>query len=92
MDRPSAAVAFEAGAIDPREDSFRYLNGTPHIPALYACRPDWIFSTKLVCRDPRKIDSMTTRLIEAEVARLARQHSGKSRGAHVIVHRCPHAY
>jgi kynureninase len=30
---------FETGPIDPREDSFRYLNGTPHIPALYACQP-----------------------------------------------------
>jgi kynureninase len=30
--------AFETGAIDSREDSFRYLNGTPHIPALYACQ------------------------------------------------------
>src|SRR2546425_9774031 len=31
--------AFETGAIDQRDDSFRYLNGTPHIPALYACQP-----------------------------------------------------
>ena len=31
--------AFETGAIEPREDSYRYLNGTPHIPALFACRP-----------------------------------------------------
>ena len=31
--------AFETGAIDAREDSFRYLNGTPPIPALYACQP-----------------------------------------------------
>jgi kynureninase len=31
--------AFETGPIDAREDSFRYLNGTPHIPALYACQP-----------------------------------------------------
>jgi kynureninase len=31
--------AFETGAIDSREDSFRYLNGTPHVPALYACKP-----------------------------------------------------
>jgi kynureninase len=31
--------AFEPGAIDPRDDSYRYLNGTPHIPALYACQP-----------------------------------------------------
>ena len=27
------------GPIDRREDSFRFLNGTPHIPALYACQP-----------------------------------------------------
>lgn len=31
--------AFEPGAIDRRRDSFGFLNGTPHIPALYACRP-----------------------------------------------------
>lgn len=30
---------FEAAALDPREDSYRFLNGTPHIPALYACPP-----------------------------------------------------
>jgi kynureninase len=30
---------FESGAMDPREDSFRFLNGTPHVPALYACQP-----------------------------------------------------
>src|SRR3984893_1880143 len=35
----SRPFAFETGAIAPREDSFRYLNGTPHIPALYACQP-----------------------------------------------------
>src|SRR5438552_19022836 len=31
--------AFEIGTIDLRDDSFRYLNGTPHITALYACQP-----------------------------------------------------
>ena len=30
---------FEVGPIDRRTDSFRFLNGTPHIPALYACQP-----------------------------------------------------
>lgn len=30
---------FEVGPIERREDSFRFLNGTPHIPALYACQP-----------------------------------------------------
>jgi len=31
--------SFETGPVDRREDSFGFLNGTPHIPALYACRP-----------------------------------------------------
>lgn len=31
--------AFEPGPLDRREDSYRFLNGTPHIPALYACQP-----------------------------------------------------
>ena len=31
--------AFEPGPVDRREDSYRFLNGTPHIPALYACQP-----------------------------------------------------
>src|SRR5947209_2151087 len=30
---------FETGPVDRREDSYRYLNGTSHIPALYACQP-----------------------------------------------------
>ncbi len=30
---------FEIGAIDLRPDSYRYINGTTHIPALFACRP-----------------------------------------------------
>jgi kynureninase len=30
---------FETGAIDARGDSFRFLNGTPHVPSLYACQP-----------------------------------------------------
>jgi kynureninase len=31
--------AFEVDAIDLREDAFRFLNGTPAIPALYAVQP-----------------------------------------------------
>jgi kynureninase len=31
--------AFEPGEIRYREDAFRFLNGTPHIPCLYAARP-----------------------------------------------------
>lgn len=30
---------FETGAIDRRDDAFGFLNGSPQIPALYACQP-----------------------------------------------------
>jgi kynureninase len=30
---------FEIGPVDKRDDSFGFLNGTPHIPALYAAQP-----------------------------------------------------
>jgi kynureninase len=33
------AFAFETGDIRFREDAFRFLNGTPQIPCLYAARP-----------------------------------------------------
>jgi len=33
------SFAFETGTIRYREDAFRFLNGTPHIPCLYAARP-----------------------------------------------------
>jgi kynureninase len=33
------AFAFETGPIELREDGFRFLTGTPAIPALYAARP-----------------------------------------------------
>ena len=33
------AFEFQVGAVNRRSDSFRFLNGTPHIPALYACQP-----------------------------------------------------
>src|SRR5256885_15277071 len=56
--------AFETGAIDPREDSFRYLNGTPHIPALYACQPGLHIVNKVgIAAIPDKSMRMTPRLI-----------------------------
>jgi kynureninase len=33
------SFAFETGDIRYRDDAFRFLNGTPHIPCLYAARP-----------------------------------------------------
>ncbi len=62
--------AFETGAIDPREDSFRYLNGTPHIPALYACRPGLDILNKIgIAAIREKSIRMTTRLIAGAKSR-----------------------
>jgi kynureninase len=61
--------AFETGAIDAREDSFRYLNGTPHIPALYACQPGLDILNKAgICAIREKSMRMTARLFEAAKA------------------------
>src|SRR5438309_5776914 len=65
---------FESGAIDSREDSFRYLNGTPHIPALYACQPGLDILNAVGIEAIRaKSQRMTTRLLDG----------AKSRGWHV---------
>ena len=87
--------AFETGAIDPRDDSFRYLNGTPHIPALYACQPGLDILNKAGIGAIRKKSMcLTVRLIEG----------ARSRGWHVntpenpaqragtVSVECPHAY
>jgi kynureninase len=62
--------AFETGAIDRREDSFRYLNGTPHIPALYACQPGLDILHRVGIETIRKKSvQMTTRLSEGAAQR-----------------------
>jgi kynureninase len=55
---------FETGAIDRREDSFGFLNGTPHIPALYACQPGLDMINKVGVRAIReKSLRMTARIL-----------------------------
>ncbi len=85
---------FETGAIDPREDSYRYLNGTPHIPALYACRPGLdILNQAGVPAIRAKSIRMTTRLIEGARARgwsVNTPENPAERGGTVSVE-CPHA-
>jgi kynureninase len=62
--------AFEAGAIDAREDSYRYLNGTPHIPALYACQPGLDILNKVgIAAIREKSQRMTKRLFEGAQSR-----------------------
>ena len=87
--------AFETGAIDPREDSYRYLNGTPHIPALFACRPGLDILNQVGIQAIReKSLGMTSRLIEVAKARGWRVNTPENpaeRAGTVSVD-CPHAY
>jgi len=87
--------AFETGAIDPREDSFRYLNGTPHIPALYACRPGLDILNKVgIAAIREKSIRMTTRLIEGAKSRGWRVNTPENPAerAGTVSIECPHAY
>jgi kynureninase len=87
--------AFEPGAIDPRDDSFRYLNGTPHIPALYACQPGLdILNQVGIAAIRAKSVRMTTRLLDGANSRGWRVNTPENpaeRGGTVSIE-CPHAY
>jgi kynureninase len=86
--------AFETGAIDAREDSFRYLNGTPHIPALYACQPGLDIVNKAgIAAIREKSMRMTARLFEGAKAHSWRVNTPENpaeRAGTVSVD-CPHA-
>jgi kynureninase len=86
--------AFETGGIDRRADSFRYLNGTPHIPALYACQPGLeILNTVGIAAIREKSLEMTTRLMAGAAGRGWRVNTPDSpmeRAGTVSVD-CPHA-
>jgi kynureninase len=87
--------AFETGSIDSREDSFRYLNGTPHIPALYACQPGLEILNKVGIDTIRaKSVAMTTRLLEGAQShgwRVNTPENSAERAGTVSID-CPHAY
>jgi kynureninase len=87
--------AFETGAIDPRDDSFRYLNGTPHIPALYACRPglDMVNKAGIAAIRDKSV-RMTTRLIEGARSRGWRVNTPENprERAGTVSVGCPHAH
>jgi kynureninase len=86
---------FEPGAIDPREDSYRFLNGTPHIPALYGCRPGLEILNKVgIAAIREKSLRMTARILDGARARGWRVNSAENsaeRGGTVSVD-CPHAF
>ncbi|HJY86107.1 MAG TPA: aminotransferase class V-fold PLP-dependent enzyme [Candidatus Acidoferrales bacterium] len=85
---------FEVGPIDRREDAFRFLNGTPHIPALYACQPGLeIISQIGVERIREKSMRQTKRLIEGARERgwRVRTPLDPARRAGTVSVDCPHA-
>jgi|SRR5579875_198312 len=86
--------AFEVGALDARSDAYRFLNGTPHIPALYACQPGLeIIAQVGVDRIREKSVRQTSRLIESASKRGWRINSprdARERGGTVSID-CPHA-
>jgi len=85
---------FETGPIDRRDDSFRYLNGTPHIPALYACQPGLeILNQVGIEAIRRKSVEMTSRLIECATQRGWRVNTpaNPAERAGTVSVDCPHA-
>jgi kynureninase len=87
--------AFETGAIDAREDSFRYLNGTPHIPALYACQPGLDILNKVgITAIREKSMRMTARLIEGARAQGWRVNTPENPAerAGTVSIECAHAF
>src|SRR3984957_14744813 len=86
---------FETGAIDSREDSFRYLNGTPHIPALYACQPGLEILNKAGIEAIRaEWIVMTTRVMggaKRRGRRVVTPENPQERAGTVSID-CPHAY
>lgn len=86
---------FETGAIESRQDSFRYLNGTPHIPALYACQPGLDILNEVGISTIRaKSVRMTARLLEGARSRgweVNTPEDAAERAGTVSIN-CPHAY
>ncbi len=86
---------FEPGAIDSREDSFRFLNGTTHIPALYACQPGLKILNQVGVQAVReKSVGMTARLFEGASARGWRVNTAENPAerAGTVSIECPRAY
>ena len=86
---------FETGPNDMREDSFRYLNGTPHIPALYACQPGLdILNQAGIEAIREKSMRMTARLFEGAKSRGWQVNTSENPAerAGTVSVECPHAY
>jgi kynureninase len=86
--------AFETGPIDRREDGYRFLNGTPQVPALYACQPG-LEIVREAGVDAIRAKSMrqTARLVEGAQARGWRVETpaDPAERAGTVSVNCPHA-
>ena len=89
------AFDFDAGPIRYRDDAFRFLNGTPHIPCMYAARPGLEIIGKIgVPRIRLNSIRQTSYLIDrarGEGFELTVPDCPESRAGTVAV-RTPHAY
>jgi kynureninase len=85
---------FETGAIDARDDSFRYMNGTTHIPALHAAQPGLeIIAAAGIENIRAKSQRQTERLVDLAMTRGWRVNTPQDpaqRGGTVSID-CPHA-
>jgi kynureninase len=86
---------FEVGRIERRDDAYRFMNGTPQIPALYACRPGFEIVKQVgVERIRAKSMRQTQRIIEGALERgwqVNTPRDAAERGGTVSVE-CPHAH
>jgi kynureninase len=87
--------AFLPGEIEARDDAYRFLNGTPHIPALYACQPGLEILNEIGAAAIReKSLAMTARLLAGAKARGWRvntaEHPGERAGT--VSLEPPHAF
>lgn len=89
------SFAFETGDMRYREDAFRFLNGTPHIPCLYAARPGLEILGEIGVERIRR-NSMRQVACLIELAReqgfpLTIPEKAEERGGTVAIN-TPHAY
>jgi kynureninase len=86
---------FEVGPVDRRVDAYGFMNGTPQIPALYACQPGIeIISQIGVERIRAKSIRQTEHLIGGALARgwhVNTPRNAAERGGTVSID-CPHGY
>ena len=86
---------FEIGAIQYREDGFRFLNGTPGVPALYAVEPGCRIVSEIGVEKIReKSTRQTSRLMElaAEKGYETRTPADPARRGGTVSITVPHAY